>query len=1020
MRVVRLPRHLPRGERCGDPAGGRAVKLTGDQKRAVERTGQDVCVVAGPGSGKTRVLTERFAWLVENAGVEAGRILAVTFTEKAATEIKQRLLLRFVDRPDLREGIERAWVSTIHGFCARLLREHAIAAGLAPDFSVLDQAPSDRMARAAAEEAIDELLRQRPEETRRLLESLDLSTQDDGRQPDLARSLLDVYEAMRLAGLRELPPSASAADALAEARELARTILNDTVRGNTPGQKSGHAELREWARAFLELPAGVTDFELARLTVSRAKLVRGSAADQAAAKLKDPVLERVEAHWLGLRNAPMLALLRDAIARLAERYREKKREQSALDFADLEEETIRLLESDESIRRETAERFDEILLDELQDTNRLQWRLIKLIRRRLFAVGDINQSIYGFRHADPAVFREYRSTLAQVDELRENHRSSSQILHVVSQMLDGQDGIEPRGLTAARGPGAAVERIVGRGEKTEDAEEVEAALVAARIRELADSNAHKYSDIAVLVRALSAIGPFERALDRFDIPFLVSGGRTFLEAREIRDLTALLAALVNPLDDVALIGVLRSPLAGIADEELFRAGREAWRETFDRLFGGLRKMADFAAPDRLMASALDQCGYVADLPERARANVEKFLSWLRREHAARPRPLAEMLEDVEALRVQQSEAEAPPPDAANVVRVMSIHAAKGLEFPVVFVSALHRRPDSRKPVIAFSNAAGLGAKWRHPITGKGQSDAAHMRVVEELKQTEREEENRLLYVAMTRAEDRLILSHAATRRPYAWQEMAEAVVPATIQADSLPEPAPIPITETSRPAEQLYAPPPLTGQYDSTAAVTAVAAFHACPRKYFLSTIAEGESFRGEGGIATGLAAHRILAGETIDSVEGAALARVFRESGLGLRAQQASRIEREFDFLLHIEDVVLRGQIDLWFEESGELILVDYKTDREESTAGQYAVQLRLYALALRRYAGRVPDRAVLYYLRSNRAIEVGISEPELAEAEAVVAAFRDAQESLEFPLRAGEQCRRCEFFGNRCPATL
>jgi ATP-dependent helicase/nuclease subunit A len=999
--------------------------LTAEQRRAVERSGQNVCVVAGPGSGKTRVLIERFAWLVEHENVDAGRILAITFTEKAATEIKQRLMDRFAGRADLREQIERAWVSTIHGFCARLLREHAIAAGLAPDFSVLDQAPSDRMARAAAEESIDELLRERGDDTRRLLESMDLSTQDDGPQLDLARSLLEVYEAMRLAGIRELPQSEPAAGAFETARELARAILNDSERGKTLNQRSGHAELREWARTFFELPAGVSDrhFELAQLNVSRSHLVKNSVSRHAAAELKTGLLERVEADWLGLTHAPMLEMLREAIARLDQRYREKKREQAALDFSDLEEETIRLLQSDEAIRWETVERFEEILLDELQDTNRLQWILIELIRQRLFAVGDINQSIYGFRHAEPAVFHEYRASLPSggVDELRENHRSRPEILDAVSRMLDGQAGIEPRGLTAARGSGAEVERLVGRGETTEDAEEMEAGLVAARIRALRDSGQYNYSDIAVLARALTAIAPFERAFDRFDIPFLVSGGRTFLEAREIRDITALLAALVNPLDEVALVGVLRSPLVGISDQELFREGREHWRAVFDRLFGSLRKMAGFAAPDRLIAKALDECGYVAGLPERARANVEKFLAWFRRENAANPRPLAEILEDVEALRVQQSEAEAPPPDAADVVRVMSIHAAKGLEFPVVFVSALHRRPDQRRSVIAFSATTGLGAKWRHPRTGKGQSDGAHLRVIEELKQREKAEENRLLYVAMTRAEDRLILTYAETKRPSDWQKRAELVVPETVAGNGSLAPAVPFVREASRPVEHFYHPPVLTGQYDSAAAVTAIAAFQACPRKYFLSTITTGEIRGGEGGgIATGLAAHRILAGEVIDVPEAEALARVFSESDLGLRAKNASRIEREFDFLLNIDDVVLRGQIDVWFEEAGVLVLVDYKTDRDTFTSDQYALQLRLYALAIERYAGRLPDRAVLYYLRSNRTIEVGISDAELDGAKAAVRAFRDAQESLAFPLRAGEQCARCEFFGNRCPAAL
>src|ERR1041385_1025673 len=188
------------------------VTLSDAQRRAVERSGQNVCVVAGPGSGKTRVLTERFAWLVESRAVDPARILAITFTEKAATEIKSRLILRFAGQPARREAIERAWVSTIHGFCARVLQENAISAGLAPDFTVLDQPAADRLAREAAEGTLDAMYREQPEKMRRLLEALDLSTQDDGRQPDLAGSLLIVYESMRLSGMTEISDAVAPAD----------------------------------------------------------------------------------------------------------------------------------------------------------------------------------------------------------------------------------------------------------------------------------------------------------------------------------------------------------------------------------------------------------------------------------------------------------------------------------------------------------------------------------------------------------------------------------------------------------------------------------------------------------------------------------------------------------------------------------------------------------------------------------------------------------------------------------------
>jgi len=213
-------------------------------------------------------------------------------------------------------------------------------------------------------------------------------------------------------------------------------------------------------------------------------------------------------------------------------------------------------------------------------------------------------------------------------------------------------------------------------------------------------------------------------------------------------------------------------------------------------------------------------------------------------------------------------------------------------------------------------------------------------------------------------------------------------------------------------------PPVIEGQYDSSASVTAVATFHACPRKYQLGTIAKPEYEVGDGAIETGLAVHRILAGGAAESQEHAELAARFTQSELGRRAARATRIEREFDFLLYLEDVVLRGQMDVWFEESGELVLVDYKTDRDESSAAAHALQLQLYALALEKYAGRLPDRAALYYLRSDRIVDVSLDA--LEEARAAVHAFRDAQESGQFPLKPGAQCRRCAYFENLCPAQL
>ncbi len=170
----------------------------------------------------------------------------------------------------------------------------------------------------------------------------------------------------------------------------------------------------------------------------------------AATRLKKEVLPALEAQWVGDRYADLHDFLRAAITRIEATYRAKKREQSAVDFADLEEFTVALLESDEAVQIEIAGRFEHVLMDELQDTNRLQWRLMNLLRTSFFGVGDINQSIYGFRYADPEVFAEYRDELrssgAEIDELKENHRSRAEILSTVS--VDARRAARDRGASA--------------------------------------------------------------------------------------------------------------------------------------------------------------------------------------------------------------------------------------------------------------------------------------------------------------------------------------------------------------------------------------------------------------------------------------------------------------------------------------------------------------------------------------------------------------------------------------------
>jgi len=244
--------------------------------------------------------------------------------------------------------------------------------------------------------------------------------------------------------------------------------------------------------------------------------------------------------------------------------------------------------------------------------------------------------------------------------------------------------------------------------------------------------------------------------------------------------------------------------------------------------------------------------------------------------------------------------------------------------------------------------------------------------------------------------------------------------------NAVPELLRAPAAEETRTEMEYLVPPVVTGQQDTNATVTALARFANCPRQYFLAQYLgyEGrerklEDAEEDGDLSAGefgTQVHTLLAEKPVPKPdpEAVRLADAFRQSPLGRRAARATRTEREFDFLMAVEDLVIRGQIDLWFEEGGELILVDYKTDevtaaQAEDRARDYAVQLRLYAMALERLVGRTPSRACLHFLRPNRVVEVDLTPSLIESPEQVVRDFQEAQAVLDFPLVEGDHCRRC-----------
>jgi len=482
-----------------------------------------------------------------------------------------------------------------------------------------------------------------------------------------------------------------------------------------------------------------------------------------------------------------------------------------------------------------------------------------------------------------------------------------------------------------------------------------------------------------------------------------------------------------------------------------------FRERFKRW----RARREYVTFDRLLLDAIDDCGYRPESGARGAANIDKFLAQAR-DTAARM-SLDEFVEELALLRdANPREPDAPLDDFAAAVKIMTVHSAKGLEFPVVFVAALHKGVETEPPVVAFSPGIGLGVRWRNPARREQKDDLFQHALRKERQQREEEESSRLLYVAMTRAEQRLILTFSGSgKKPQNWAAIVAeglqfdpaapcdgvvkrtapdgsewrlrlVVAPPVSAGGGLRAVPRTPPAETGGAAEAI-APPVVSAQHDGNATVTALTEFAKCPRAYYLGRYLGYEGGRPKGqsdGIPAaelGSQVHDLLAGVAVPNADPEALrlADVFRRSSLGRRAAQSRRVEREFDFLMAVEDLVIRGKVDLWFEEGGEIVLVDYKTDdvaraQAHERARDYALQLRLYAMAVERVAGRPPARAWLHFLRPDTAVEVDLAPSLLESPEQAVRDFQDAQASLDFPMNPGDRCRRCPFLHGLCPAVV
>jgi ATP-dependent exoDNAse (exonuclease V) beta subunit len=820
---------------------------TPEQAAAIDVSGRDVLLEAGAGTGKTGVMVDRYCRFVCDKGVSPDAILAFTFTDKAAAELRQRIRAELARRAEagseraaeLLSAIGGAWVTTIHGFCNRLLAGHPVAAGIDPGFRVLDAPETARAAREAFDEALVEFLAAGGESREELVAAYDI----DGLRGIVA----GVHAELRSRGEAEPrlpePPPSDPVEAIAVAIEAAGQALEE-LKETDPKR-----ELVERALARLSEPGPPPGLDELRA------LRTGSKA-QAILPYREAIDAAISRCAEAGEGGEAYRHLAELLELFSARFEAAKTRRAGIDFEDLQILAARLLERAE-IGEAYRNRFSHLLVDEFQDTNRLQLRLIEALRgprSELVAVGDEFQSIYGFRHADLDVFRQQRQLLArradaELMELSGNFRSRPQLVAAVNLFGAALLGEPYRPLRVGALP--ADEAPAGKGPPVEllltardgwDEEEIElepaidgrtplnclaeARDVAARLRELADEGVER-GEMVVLLRAFTHLDAYEDSLERAGLRPYVVGGRGYWSQQQVSDVCALLATIANPLDDQALFGALASPACGAAPDTLWllRAAAGSRRHVWPALeraagageaelaepqrleqipaaeiellrrfvatLGNLRERAPRLSLEALIEAATTATGYdlavlMRPAGEARFANVRKLMRLAAEFEAREGRDLRGLL-DFLADRAE-SDAEAQAATAAeghDGVRIMTVHNAKGLEFDVVAVPDLSRSllAGARPPLLTLGREQPPRVGMQLRRLGSGAVNLYdYAELCEEARQRDSEEGLRLFHVAATRARERLILSGVVKPEPGRETKPSTPVVERLVEA----------------------------------------------------------------------------------------------------------------------------------------------------------------------------------------------------------------------------------------------
>ncbi len=847
-----------------------ADKLTKEQNQAVIDRGGRLLVSAAAGSGKTKVLVERLLRYLTD-GQNPGNLdefLIITYTKAAASELRGKIAAALAERiaaePEnrhLQRQMQRLYltkISTVHGFCSDILREYAYLLDIPADFRVADE----NECREIRDTVLSDLLDRAYENGGNDPDFLAfVDTQGLGRDDRLVPELiLKVYDSARC----HLDPngwleSCLAASDAGDSTDVGQTVwgqylirqlmeyLDCQIRvmsqcadraGETPGMEKAAINLNDTLFQLRELRASATweavvarkDIDYGRLTFSkkcpdmelaeRIKAARNACKKGLERQLRpftDPssqVLADLRQSAAGVRG--IVALVRQ----FDKEYARAKASRRCLDFGDLEHRMLDLLlgrkrSGATAAAAEVAARYREIMVDEYQDSNEVQDAIFTVLtekRGNCFMVGDVKQSIYQFRLADPGIFLAKYSAYAPADQaapgegrkilLSSNFRSGGEVIEAVNQVFSACMSPKVGGLHYGEAEmlreGIAHEPLPEPGvelhmvEIREDSYAEEAAYTAQEIQNMLALGAKVRrdgtlqpvtpDDIVILLRSPGSVGSyFQRALEARGIRCASGGGNDLLQTQEIGTLRSLLQTVYNPRQDIPLISTLASPVFGFTADDLaaMRSGRREG-SVYDALLASdspkagefLQILETLRAQARMhtLTELLEACFRLTRMDsvyaamaggETKNANLQAFYQLAADYEAGNHRDLGQFLEHLDAM--EEKGLISAGGSSAGCVTIMSIHKSKGLEFPVVFLCGLSREfnRESLRAQILCDKELGLGLSVADTGNRVRYPSVAKRAIAAKMGEESVSEEMRVLYVAMTRARDRLIMTYAS-------------------------------------------------------------------------------------------------------------------------------------------------------------------------------------------------------------------------------------------------------------------